>query len=123
MLYLLQEAKTSHKRSERIDQVSAYQCPEGKCYAVFEKLDDLEVHMEVGEHKNCEGLGLYDKLKLDWVSKFTELTFEEHETTKQQYSKNMGSQIYRRAGHFTNQKVGARDFQRQSKTTSLQNTI
>ena len=76
---------------EDTDEVSPYQCPEGKCYAVFEKLEDLEVHMEIGEHKNREGLGLYDKLKLDWVSKFKELTFEEHETTKHQYSKNVGN--------------------------------
>ena len=52
------------------DEVGAYQCPEGKCFAVFEKLEDLEMHMEIGEHKNREGLGLYDKLKLNWVSKY-----------------------------------------------------
>jgi hypothetical protein len=36
---------------EDASEVSTYQCPEGECYAVFEKLEDLEVHMEIGEHK------------------------------------------------------------------------
>ncbi|CAB3977712.1 Retrovirus-related Pol poly [Paramuricea clavata] len=71
-------------------EVSTYQCPEGECYAVFERLEDLDVHMEIGEHKKRERLGLYDKLKLDWVSRFTELTFEEYETTKPKHQENMG---------------------------------
>ena len=75
---------------EDTNEVNTYQCPEGECYAVFERLEDLEIHLEIGEHKKREGLGLYDKLKLDWVSRFTELTFEEYETTKPQYSENIG---------------------------------
>ena len=46
--------------------------------------------MEIGEHKKRESLGLYDKLKLDWVSRFTELNFEEYKTTKPQFNENMG---------------------------------
>ncbi len=75
---------------EDASEVSTYQCPEGECYAVFEKLEDLEVHMEIGEHKKRESLGLYDKLKFDWVSRFTELNFEEYKTTKLQFNENMG---------------------------------
>ena len=71
-------------------EVSTYQCPEGECYVVFERLEDLDVHMEIGEHKKRERLGLYDKLKLDWVSRFTELTFEKYETTKPKHQENMG---------------------------------
>ena len=73
---------------EDTNEVNTYQCPEGECYAVFERLEDLEIHLEIGEHKKREGL--YDKIKLDWVSRFTELTFEEYETTKPQYSENIG---------------------------------
>jgi hypothetical protein len=105
-------------------EVSTYQCPEGECYAVFERLEDLDVHMEIGEHKKRESLGLHDKLKLDWVSRFRELTFEEYETTKPaSIRKIWESQICRRVGHSTNQRVVASDFPRQSKTTSLLNMI
>ena len=75
---------------EETNEVSTYQCPEGECYAVFERLEDLDVHMEIGQHKMREGLGLYDKLKLDWVSRFTELSLEEYEATKPQHRENMG---------------------------------
>lgn len=63
---------------------STYQCPEDDCYVVFKKLEDLKLHIEIGDHMMRTGLSLYDKLKLDWVSKFTGLTLEEHGTKKTQ---------------------------------------
>ena len=42
---------------EDTNEVNTYQCPEGECYAVSERLEDLEGHLEIGEHKKREGLG------------------------------------------------------------------
>ena len=69
---------------------STYQCPESECYVSFESLEDLEVHMEIGQHKKQEGLCIYDKLRLDWVSRFTELSLEEDNTIKPQRYENKG---------------------------------
>lgn len=55
----------------------SYSCPDSECFAVFNTLDDLELHTEFGEHILRKDLGLYDQLKLDWISRFSQLTLDE----------------------------------------------
>ena len=65
---------------------NTYQCTEAGCSASFRsfsKIEDLVLHMEIGQHTYSTASGLlYDKLKLDWVSKFSSLTLDEDDSRR-----------------------------------------
>lgn len=75
--------------------------------------------MSIGQHKERAALSLYDKLKVDWVSRFTEFTLEETKHTAKQHHENKGKSNRVEAGHCTSQKVEASDFLSQSRITLL----
>ena len=55
------------------------ECPEPACARTFRRNGDeeMEVHISVGQHRES----VYDKLKRDWVEKFSPLTLSEDDST------------------------------------------
>ncbi|KAK3735903.1 hypothetical protein QZH41_001350 [Actinostola sp. cb2023] len=52
------------------------ECPDPGCDKTLKSVDDMELHMSVGQHST----NIYDKLKRDWVEKFSSLTLDEGHT-------------------------------------------
>ena len=64
------------KESES-EEGSTYECTQNGCLMSFNKLEDLDLHLEIGQHKHYMTGSVYDQLKIDWVSKFSALTIDE----------------------------------------------
>lgn len=69
---------------------NTYQCPESGCFVSFSKLEDLDLHMDIGQHKRSTTGSVYDQLKFDWVSKFSSLTLDEETVVHRQ---NIGRRL------------------------------
>ena len=53
------------------------ECPEPACARTFKSVEDMELHIAVGQHTES----VYDKLKRGWVEKFSFLTLSEDDST------------------------------------------
>ena len=73
----------SSARQVKQSTPGAYKCPEAECTMSFKTMGDLDIHVELGQHKypspRLENECLYDKLKRDWVERFSSLTVRESE--------------------------------------------
>ena len=50
-----------------------FECPNPGCARTFKSVEDMELYVSVGQHTES----VYDKLKRDWVEKFSSLTIIE----------------------------------------------
>ena len=64
------------KESES-EEGSTYECPKNGCLMSFNKLEDLDLHLKIGQHKPYTTGSVCDQLKVDWASKFSALTIDE----------------------------------------------
>ena len=53
------------------------ECPEPACARTFRSVEEMELHLSVGQHTES----MYDKLKRGWVEKFSSLTLSEGDST------------------------------------------
>ena len=53
------------------------ECPEPACARTFKSVEEMELHISVGQHTKS----VYDKLKRGWVEKFWSLTLSEDDST------------------------------------------
>ena len=53
------------------------ECPEPACARTFRSVEEMELHISVGQHTES----VYDKLKRGWVEKFSSLTRSEDDST------------------------------------------
>ena len=53
------------------------ECPEPACARTFKSVEDMELHISVGQHTES----VYDKLKRGWVEKFSSLSLSEDDST------------------------------------------
>jgi len=53
------------------------ECPEPACARTFKTVDEMELHISVGQHTES----VYDKLKRGWVEKFSSLGLSEDDCT------------------------------------------
>lgn len=52
-----------------------FDCPEHGCNCTFSTFDDLEVHLDVGQHHRfINNEGVYDTLRREWARNFTTVT-------------------------------------------------
>ena len=58
-------------------QGSTNECPESGCLMSFNKPEDLDLHLEIGQHKYHTTGSVYDQLKVDWASKFSAIIIDE----------------------------------------------
>lgn len=57
------------KESES-EEGSTYECPENGCLMSFNKLEDLDLPLGIGQHRHYTTGSVYHQLKVDWASKF-----------------------------------------------------
>ena len=74
--FFYSSSKRVLKESES-EENSTYECPENGCLMSFSKLEDLDLHLEIGQHKHYSTGSVYDQIKVDWASKFSALTIDE----------------------------------------------
>ena len=55
------------------EEAPLFECPDPGCARTFKSVEDVELHVSVGQHTES----VYDKLKRDWVEKFSSLTIIE----------------------------------------------
>ena len=55
------------------EEAPLFECPDPGCARTFKSVEDMELHVSVGQHTES----VYDKLKRDWVEKFSSLTIIE----------------------------------------------
>ena len=55
----------------------ALECPEPACARTFRSVEEMKLHLSVGQHTES----MYDKLKRGWVAKFSSLTLSEGDST------------------------------------------
>jgi len=53
------------------------ECPEPACARTFRSVEEMELHISVGQHTES----VYDKLERGWVEKFSSLTLSEDDST------------------------------------------
>ena len=53
------------------------ECPEPACARTFKSVEEMELHISIGQHTES----VYDKLKRGWVEKFSSLTLSEDDST------------------------------------------
>lgn len=64
--------KKATKDSPNIPKEYLFECKEPGCNFVFESLEQVELHMEVGEHSRFVNKeSVYDTLRREWAAKFT----------------------------------------------------
>ena len=56
---------------------STNECPENGYLMSFNKTEDLDLHLEIGQYKYYTTGSVYDQLKVDWASKFSALIIDE----------------------------------------------
>ena len=54
-----------------------YESLENGCLMSFNKPEDLDLHLEIGQHKYYTTGSVYDQVKVDWASKFSALIIDE----------------------------------------------
>ena len=59
--------------AESSKEAPMFECPDPACAITFKSVEDMELHISVGQHAQS----VYDKLKRDWVEKFASLTLLE----------------------------------------------
>ena len=63
---------SSDKESSE-EEAPLFECPHPGCARTFKSVEDMELHVSVGQHTES----VYDKLKRDWVETFSSLTIIE----------------------------------------------
>ena len=64
------------------------ECPEPACARTFKSVEEMELHISVGQHTES----VYDKLKRGWVEKFSPLTLSEYDSNN--VIERQGSELF-----------------------------
>jgi len=71
-------------KTDDVDTGSSFECPDRRCTEEFNSPEQLDIHLNVfGNRRPTEPakVGLYDKLRIDWVQRFQTISLNDTKTS------------------------------------------